>query len=256
MPFAVNNDIRLYYETEGNGPPLLFTHGLGSTHQMWREYGYVDQLKDDFTTIIYDQRGHGQSDKPHEPQAYDYRLMAGDALAVLDALHIERSHFWGYSLGGSVGFGLAELAPQRFCSMILGGTGPEPGPNPPSEMYLLIRKGVQNGADAVVEGMREMFGEVSPGYEARLRSMDYEALAALLEQWEFHPHDFAAVPPTMAMPCLVYVTADDGIAETQAWVAQMPNATFFALDGNHLNSDAEQEMSKCKAFLAQVREQQ
>ena len=69
MPYDVNNDVRIYYETEGNGPPLLFTHGLTSSHQMWREYGYVDQLKDDFTTIIYDLRGHGQSDKPHEPQA-------------------------------------------------------------------------------------------------------------------------------------------------------------------------------------------
>jgi hypothetical protein len=86
--------------------------------------------------------------------------------------------------------------------------------------------------------------------------LDFQAIAALLEQWQFHPHSFAAVPPTMAMPCLVYVTPDDGIAETQAWVAQMPNATFFALDGNHLNSDTDQEMSNCKAFLAQVRDLQ
>ena len=69
MPYDVNNDVRIYYETEGNGPHLLFTHSLTSSHQMWREYGYVDQLKDDFTTIIYDLRGHGQSAKPHEPQA-------------------------------------------------------------------------------------------------------------------------------------------------------------------------------------------
>jgi len=53
------------------------------------------------------------------PHAYDYRLMVGDALTVLDALHIERTRFWGYSLGGAIGFGLAELAPQRLHLLIL-----------------------------------------------------------------------------------------------------------------------------------------
>jgi pimeloyl-ACP methyl ester carboxylesterase len=236
---------------EGSGPPLLFTHGLASTHEVWREFGYVQELRDDYTVIIYDQRGHGQSDKPHVPQAYDYRLMVGDALAVLDALHIAHTHFWGYSLGGAIGFGLAELAPQRLRSMLLGGTGPEPDPNPPSELSLVMRKGARDGADAVVQGMRELYGEVNPGYEARLRSTDYQAIVAFLEQWEYHPHSFAAVLPTMTMPCLVYTSADEDFTKTRAWVAQMPNATFFEMGGNHLISDSELELSNGKAFLDQ-----
>jgi hypothetical protein len=57
----------------------------------------------------------------------------------------------------------------------------------------------------------------------------------------------------MTMPCLVYTTADEDLAKTQVWVALIPNATFFVLDGNHLNADAETEQSRAKAFLAQVR---
>ena len=257
MPYAINDGIRIYYETEGSGPPLLFTHGLASTHEVWREIGYVQELRDDYTVIIYDQRGHGQSDKPHMPHAYDYRLMVGDALAVLDALHIERTHFWGYSLGGAIGFGLAELAPQRLHSLILGGCSPEDDSNPPpSEMLTLMRNGLRDGADAAIQCMRELYGEVNPGYESRLRSADYQAIVALLEQWEYHPHSFAATLPTMTMPCLVYTTADADFTATRAWVAQMPNATFFEMGGNHLISDSDLELSNGKAFLAQVQQRQ
>jgi pimeloyl-ACP methyl ester carboxylesterase len=175
---------------------------------------------------------------------------------VLDALQIERTHFWGYSLGGAIGFGLAELAPQRLRSLILGGCSPEDDGNPPpSEMFLAMRKRVHNGADAAIQGMRELYGEVSPGYEARLRSLDYQAIVALMEYWEYHPHSFAAVLPTMTMPCLVYTTADEDLTETQAWVAQLPNASFFVLGGNHLNTDSNLDLVKGKAFLAQVEAQ-
>jgi pimeloyl-ACP methyl ester carboxylesterase len=252
VPYAFNDDIRIYYETEGSGPPLLFTHGCTSTHQVWREYGYVQELQDDYTVILYDMRGHGQSDKPHRPDAYDYRLMVSDALAVLDALHIQRTHFWGYSMGGAIGFGLAELAPQHLRSLILGGCQPEDdGKPPPSEMLVIMCNGLRDGADAAIQGMRELYGKVDPGYEARLRSVDYQAIVALMERWEYHLHGFTAVLPTMTMPCLVYTTADEDLTKTPAWVAQLPNATFFVLDGNHLNADFETELSKGKAFLAQ-----
>lgn len=68
------------------------------------------------------------------PAAYDVRLMAGDALAVLDACAVERTHFWGYSMGGRVGFQIASDAPQRLRSLILGGTSPASGPQPPEAL--------------------------------------------------------------------------------------------------------------------------
>lgn len=258
MPFTTNGEIRIHYETEGNGPALMFAHGGTSNLQSWRESGYIEAFRNDYTIILYDARGHGQSDKPYTAEAYDYRLMVGDALAVLDALGIDQTHFWGYSMGGVMGCGLAELAPQRIRSLILGGTNPtghpEPATNPPSEFLQLMRNGKRIGADAVVQGMRELFGDISPGYEVRLRQLDYQAVAAFLEYWQYQLPSLEAVLPTMQMPCLVYITEGDDpdFTETRAWVSQIPHATFVGMSGNHVNGNPEQEIAHAKKFLAQL----
>ena len=156
MPYATNGQIKIYYETEGQGPPILLAHGSTGSTSFWRGYGYVDQLKRRFTVILYDARGHGRSDKPHDAASYGHQLMAGDGLAVLDALSIDRSHFWGYSMGGYTGFELARLAPDRLLSLIAGGTGPYDAPGEsekPNLVLQVFQRGVLEGPDAMVAGM-------------------------------------------------------------------------------------------------------
>ena len=70
--------------------------------------------KADRQLILLDARGHGASDKPHDPAAYDLRLRVGDVTAVLDDLEIRRADYFGYSMGGWIGFGLAKHAPVRL----------------------------------------------------------------------------------------------------------------------------------------------
>ena len=79
----------------------------------WRDLGYVDALKHDYKLILIDARGAGASDKPHDAAAYDPALRASDVVAVLDDLGIRHAHYFGYSLGGWVGFLLAKYAPDR-----------------------------------------------------------------------------------------------------------------------------------------------
>ena len=81
-----------------------FQHGLTSSILRWYEFGFVDALKDDYRLVLIDARGHGDSDKPHDAAAYDQKLMASDVIAVLDAEGIDRAHYMGYSMGGSIGF--------------------------------------------------------------------------------------------------------------------------------------------------------
>jgi pimeloyl-ACP methyl ester carboxylesterase len=107
VPYASNRGVRIHYEVEGNGPPLVLVHGLLSHLEEWHELGYVDSLKKDFTLILVDMRGHGRSDKPHDPEAYKLRLLVADVIAVMDALNISKTHFLGYSLGGRMAFALA-----------------------------------------------------------------------------------------------------------------------------------------------------
>src|SRR6266508_1764157 len=263
MPYTDNQDVKIYYEVEGQGPPLIFVHGATGDLSVWRTCGYVDQFKHDYTVILFDVRGHGQSDKPHDVAAYNYRFLADDVIAVLDALHVVRTHFWGYSLGGGVGFALAKYYPQRIRSLILGGAGPdsaaEPMTEPPSPFLEIMRTGVQEGPEAVVQGVRDLFGAITPDYEAQLRSLDYQAQAAMFEYLQYHLHSFEDVLPTMVMPCLIYVGDGDDpdFTHTQDYVKQMPNAVFVGLPGyNHVEAIAKHGVIVTQAldFLAKVEE--
>ena len=85
MPYADSDGVQIYYEVEGNpeGPPLVLQHGLTGYLESWRERGYTEVLGDDYRLILIDARGHGRSDKPHEPSAYVRELRAADVVSVL-----------------------------------------------------------------------------------------------------------------------------------------------------------------------------
>jgi pimeloyl-ACP methyl ester carboxylesterase len=70
MPFVTNQGVRIHYETFGSGPALLMLHGTFHCGSDWVDIGYVDAFKAERQVILLDSRGHGQSDKPHDPAAY------------------------------------------------------------------------------------------------------------------------------------------------------------------------------------------
>ena len=107
MPYVNSHGVRIHYQTEGDGPPLVLQHGFTDSLDGWYEYGYVPALQHHYRLILLDARGHGGSEKPHESAAYEARLFVADILAVLDDLHIPKAHFWGYSMGGRIGFATA-----------------------------------------------------------------------------------------------------------------------------------------------------
>jgi pimeloyl-ACP methyl ester carboxylesterase len=123
MPYASNHGTKVYYEVEGKGFPLIIHHGLSGCLDNWRENGYVDALKDDCKVILMDARGHGKSDKPHDPALYGGDAYAGDVSAIMDDLGLPAANFFGYSFGGGVAFELAKRIPGRLISLICGGCG-------------------------------------------------------------------------------------------------------------------------------------
>ena len=108
------NGIETYYEVHGSGPPVLLVAGLGGAGTYWREQ--VAPFARAHTVIVYDQRGTGRSS--HVPVASIDEL-AGDALALLDALKIDKVHYVGHSTGGAIGQVLALDRPGRFKSLVL-----------------------------------------------------------------------------------------------------------------------------------------
>ena len=215
MPFAKNQDIKIYYEVEGQGPPIILAHGVTGNVTFWTGYGYVDQLKDKFTVIAFDARGHGKSDKPHEIELYNNQLMVGDVIAIMDALSVEKTHYWGYSMGGNNGLGLAKHFPDRLISLIIGGATPygSSKSSTPGPLLRIFRRGVQEGVETGVEGMKELAGSITPQYEERLRSIDYQAMVACLEYRSFNRPSLEKETSQKQIPCLFYA----GVADESAY---------------------------------------
>ena len=78
------------YEVEGQGPSLVLHHGFSENLTTWYWKGFVEALKDAYQLILFDVRGHGESDEPHHPDAYVLPDYTSDVIALLDALEIEK----------------------------------------------------------------------------------------------------------------------------------------------------------------------
>ena len=112
---------RVAYDRSGTGPAIMLLHGGGSMRQEWHEAGYVRRLRDNFTVITVDLRGHGKSGLPTDPAAYTTDKMGQDILAVADACGVARFIIWGMSYGGKVSRYLA-VQSERVAKLILMGT--------------------------------------------------------------------------------------------------------------------------------------
>ena len=93
--------------------PVLFYTGFADPLEVAKESRLARALSGEFRLIFADHRGQGGSDKPREPRAYALPTRVADAVAVLDALGIERAHLLGSSWGARLGFALGEYAPER-----------------------------------------------------------------------------------------------------------------------------------------------
>ncbi|MFZ5857255.1 MAG: alpha/beta fold hydrolase [Chloroflexota bacterium] len=121
MPKIQSNGINLYYEIHGEGQPLLFIHGLGSSARDWELQ--VEKFAKSYKVITFDLRGHGQSDKPAGP--YTMSMFAADTVGLLKALGVDSPHVVGLSLGGGVAFQMAVDASLPLKSLVIVNSTPE-----------------------------------------------------------------------------------------------------------------------------------
>lgn len=120
MPTVKVNDISIYYETHGEGEPLVLVMGLGGPLEWW--FLQIPEFSRHYRVIAFDNRGSGRSDKPDIP--YTMEMMANDLAGLLDALGISSAHIFGISMGGMIAQHFALLYPHRVKTLILGATTP------------------------------------------------------------------------------------------------------------------------------------
>jgi pimeloyl-ACP methyl ester carboxylesterase len=124
--YVETNGVRTYYERRGNGPPVVFVHGMALSTTMWERQ--LSALSGQFTTVAYDVRGHGRTGgSPVEP--YSIALFGEDLDALLTALDIERPVLCGLSMGGAVVQAYAAAHPENVAGLVLADTFPT-GPLP------------------------------------------------------------------------------------------------------------------------------
>jgi pimeloyl-ACP methyl ester carboxylesterase len=254
MPRVDNKGISIHYRVEGNGPPLVLQHGFSDSSETWYERGFVAALKPKYRLVLIDARGHGQSDKPHDPQSYTPEKFASDIVAVLDDLGMKTAAYWGYSMGGWMGFAVARHALDRVACFVIGGASAstasaypaEPGKEDP--MITTLR----GGLDEYIS----LFGEeLTPPLRERLLANDTAAMIACRRQ-RLITEGFSDVVGTIAVPTLVYAGSADPIHNPARQTAsEIAGAQFVSLPGlSHVagNMRSDLVLPHVGPFLAEV----
>ena len=130
----------------------MLQHGFTESVVDWYESGYVERLRSDYRLILIDARGHGASDKPHDPDAYLLNRRVSDVVAVLDASDIAKALFWGYSIGGWIGFGIAKYAAERVHALVIGEQ--HPYARSMRSLQQMVQRGIAQGSGAFVAGRK------------------------------------------------------------------------------------------------------
>jgi pimeloyl-ACP methyl ester carboxylesterase len=121
---VVSDGVRIHYMEAGEGTPVVLLHGYTSCCDAgWFSNGVAKELARDHRVIGIDARGHGRSEKPHDPAKYDGDRMPADVIEVLDRLGVGKAHFHGYSMGGGIVAHLLARHPGRFITASFGGSG-------------------------------------------------------------------------------------------------------------------------------------
>lgn len=170
MPKIKVNGIDLYYESHGEGVPLVLVAGLG--YPLWEWHRMVPLLAERFCVVTFDNRGVGQTDAPAGP--YTASLLAADVAGLLDALEIERAVLMGHSMGGFIAQAFALEYPGRLSKLVLCSTnfgGPRHVPVEPDAMKVLT----DVSSDAVTRFKNGLVVSTAPGFA--------QANPVLIDEW-------------------------------------------------------------------------
>jgi pimeloyl-ACP methyl ester carboxylesterase len=240
MPYAANpvDGVRTYFEDSGGaGPAVLFYTGFADPLEVAKASGLARALRTEFRLVFVDHRGQGGSDKPREASAYALATRVADAVAVLDALSIERTHFLGSSWGARLGFALGEHAPQRAFSLVLCGNQPYAWDlkSPTTQAVgAAVAASRQEGMKGFVETFESALGYRFPEPE-RTWTLEKNDPAALEAAWRSAQVEPPISPDLSSwrVPCLICVgEADEMHDDAKRAAEEIPGARFISVAGH------------------------
>ena len=249
--FVDNNGVRIHYRVVGDGPPLVLMHGWSGSVEDWRLFGYEEALKADHRLIMIDARGNGQSDKPLDSAAYALESQVSDIVAVLDELGVDKTDFYGFSLGGWLGWAMAKHAPDRLSSLVIHGSNAAAF-DPVDNATTIRDLGADEWAKMIAD-YAATFGFSADDIYAAYATNDVEALVVDVET--FAQEDLVDSFPQMKMPILLIAGAMDPDAPGMERATEvLPDARMEEIAGHdHFDSylQTDKVVSLITEFLAQ-----
>ncbi len=249
MPSFLSEGIEIAFEVWGRGKPVLFIHGFGSNMKVnWVETGWIETVTAaGYRAIAFDNRGHGLSQKLYDPALYPARLMAEDAVNLLDHLGVETAAFVGYSLGARICAFAALDAPDRVGAAVLGGFGIDMirGREYGGEIAAALQAGK-------IQDVKTRIGRVYRAFAEQTGS-DLEALAACMEAGSDPISEQAF--RTLEMPILVAVGGADAIAGSAEPLAALcaQGETLVIKGRDHMRASGDERFkSGVMEFLRRV----
>jgi pimeloyl-ACP methyl ester carboxylesterase len=240
--------VEIAFSDEGQGAPVLLIHGFASNARVnWQATGWTKTLLDaGYRVITLDNRGHGESEKLYDPQAYSASIMADDAGRLLDFLNIKQAAVMGYSMGARISAFLTLQRPDLISKVIFAGL---------AERMILGVPGSDDIAAAMEAPSRaDIKDRGALGFRvfAEQTKSDLKALAACIRssRVKLKPEALAKI----ACPVLVVAgEVDDVSGPVQPLVDIIPEAKGVTLLGrNHMNAVGDVVYKKAVlAFLAE-----
>ena len=233
MPKLNRDGVEIYYEVHGEGPVILLSHGYSSTSGMWK--GQVEPLSASHKLVIWDMRGHGDSDYPDDQAAYSEEATVADMAALLDAVGAEKAIIGGLSLGGYMSLAFNRVHPERVEALLIIDTGPGYRNDEAREGW---NQNAIRRAERLERDGLDLANASAEVRQVRHRSADGLAKAArgMLTQRDAGVMNSLA---QVAVPSLIVVGADDTpfLAASDYMAAKIPGAKKVVIpDAGHASN--------------------
>ena len=237
-----------YDSGDPDGPTVLAVHGFASSASAnWYATGWVRELERAGRRVLsFDQRGHGSSGKPHEPDAYSMAILVADVQAVLDTYLADGVAYVGYSLGARVGWHTALEAPHLVERAVLGGI---PDGDPLTRFRVDAARAFVADGTPIGDRLTEAYLTMASG----IKGNDLSALISLVEGMRGGAQPDPANPPRL--PVLFATGTEDPILEaSRRLAAATPGSAFFPIIGrDHFNAPTSREFrERAIAFLEEA----
>lgn len=216
--YLEHDGARIWYAAYGTGLPVVLLHG-GLGHSGNWGYQVPALLRSGYRAVVIDSRGHGRSTRDGQP--FSYELMGSDVLAVMDALHLERAGFVGWSDGACTALILAASVPSRIAGVFFFACNMDPSGVKPFEATPTLNRCFSRHA--------KDYAQLSATPE---RFEDFVEAVSLMQKTQpnYSAHDLAKISVPVA---IVQSEGDEFIKREHAeYLARtIPNAEFILLDG-------------------------